>query len=308
MAGAARAAPVLGTIAAAARVTMIANFILRHSRTAHSDHPVLSFTPRGSILRHARFKELIMRYVLLAQSNASQNVIAIKSLLSSLSYRCMAALRVLSPYLFAAFFVVLSQDAHAATPAETFVQQNIDNAYALLNDMSLSRQERSGRLRTLLASIMDSKRVGLFTLGSYARGASEAQIQDFSDAFSEFVVTVLQRDVAGMPGETLTVTGSVARAPDDVIVNAKLSGSQRTNGSTIKMAFRILKDANGADTLVDVQIEGISMAVAQRSDFTSWLQQHHGDISALTRELHNRTQKLRLDDAPPQSARTASAR
>jgi len=249
-----------------------------------------------------------MRYAVLAQSNASQNRIAIKSLLSSLSYRCMVALRALSPYLFAALFVVLSQDAHAATPAEMFVQQNINNAYALLNDMSLTRQERGDRLRALLASIMDSKRVALFTLGSYARGASEAQIQDFSDAFSEFVVTVLQRDVAGSPGETLTVTGSAVRAPDDVVVNAKLSGSQRANGSTINMAFRILKDANGADTLVDVQIEGISMAVAQRSDFTSWLQQHHGDISALTRELQIRTQKLRFDDSSSQSARTASAR
>lgn len=232
---------------------------------------------------------------------------SIKSGLSILAYRCMQAMRVLSPYLFAAVFVVLAPSARAASPAESFVQVNIAKGTAILNDTTLNGDQRGAKFRTLLLNIMDAKRVALFTLGTYARGARDADIQDFSNSFADFVVALLQHDLAGNPGETISVTGSFVRAPDDVLVTAKLTGSSHTNGTPINMSFRVRKNAGGDDTLVDLQVEGVSMAMAQRSDFTSWLQQHHGDIPALAKEVQLRTRDLRQLDAKPQPARTASA-
>ena len=202
---------------------------------------------------------------------------------------------------------VFALPARAAAPAEIFVQQNIDRGYAILNDISPSTEDRGVKFRALLKSIVDSRRVALFTLGVYARSASPAQIDDFANTFSEFVTAVLQHDIAGNPGQTLTVTGSVVRAPDDVIVNAKLTGSARSNGAPIDLGFRVRKDDRGADTLVDLQVQGVSMALSQRSDFTAWLQQHHGNVPALTAELASRTRQFREFDSPP-SAATASSR
>lgn len=209
--------------------------------------------------------------------------------------------------LLTAVCVGLALPARAAAPAESFVQQNIDKGYAILNDISLSSEDRGAKFRALLKSIMDSRRVALFTLGVYARSASPAQIDDFANAFSEFVTAVMQHDIAGNPGQTLTVTGSVVRAPDDVIVNAKLTGSARSNGAPIDLGFRIRKDDHGADTVVDLQVQGVSMALSQRSDFTAWLQQHHGNVPALTAELASRTRQFHeFNNAP--SAATASSR
>jgi len=248
---------------------------------------------------------VIMRAALLPQANATN---AIKSGLSALAYRCLAAMQAITPYLFAALIVVLAPGAQAASPAESFVQQNIDKGYSILNDSSLTAQDRGAKFRTLLMSIMDSKRVALFTLGVYSRSASPAQIDDFANAFAEFVSAVVQHDIAGNPGQTLTVTGSVVRGPDDVIVSAKLTGSARANGAPIDMGFRVRRDDNGADTVVDLQVQGVSMALAQRSDFTAWLQQHHGNLPALTAELASRAKQFREIDAPAPAATTASAR
>jgi phospholipid transport system substrate-binding protein len=231
----------------------------------------------------------------------------IKSGLSLLAYRCMQAMRVLSPYLFAAIFVALAPSARAATPAENFVQLNIEKGTAILNDATLNGDQRVTKFRALLLNIMDAKRVALFTLGAYARGAKDADIQVFSNSFADFVVALLQHDLAGNPGETISVTGSFVRAPDDVLVTVKLTGSVHTNGTPVNMSFRVRKNAGGADTLVDLQVEGVSMAMAQRSDFTAWLQQHHGDIRALGKELQLRARDLRELDANPQAARTVSA-
>jgi phospholipid transport system substrate-binding protein len=246
-----------------------------------------------------------MRVALPPQANATR---AFTTNLSALAYLCLAGMKTIAPYLFAALFVVLSAGARAASPAESFVQQNIDRGYAILKDSSLTDQERSVKFHGLLNNIMDSKRVALFTLGVYARSASPAQIDDFANTLSEFVAAVLQHDIAGNSRQTLTVTGSVVRGPDDVIVNAKLTGSARSNGAPIDMGFRIRKDDNGGDTVVDVQVEGVSMALAQRSDFTAWLQQHRGNLPALTAELASRAQQFRQSGTAVISASAVSAR
>jgi len=215
----------------------------------------------------------------------------------------------LIPCLVAAIFVLLAPTARAATtPVEIFVQQNLDRGTSILNDVALTPEQRAAKFRALLASIMDSKRVALFTLGPYSRGKSEAEIQNFSSAFGDFITAVLQHDLASNPGETILVTGSIVRAPDDIIVTAKLAGSAHTNGPALNMGFRVRKNASGAATLVDLQVEGVSMALAQRSDFSAWLQQHHGDVAALSKELQLRAQSFREQDATGQTGRTALER
>jgi phospholipid transport system substrate-binding protein len=221
-----------------------------------------------------------------------------------LTYRGAVLMRALSACLFVAVFVVLSPIAHAATPAEQFVQQGLDKGYGILNDTSLSLGERGDNFRALLANTMDTKRVALFTLGIYARTTSDQELDRYASAFSEFVTAVLQHDLAGDPGETVTVTGSAARTPDDVIVTAKLNGSTRANGQPIDLGFRVRMDPTGNYELVDLLVEGVSMALAQRSDYTAWLQQHHGDVAALTSELKLRAKAFREQDL---AARTAKA-
>ena len=211
-------------------------------------------------------------------------------------------MRVVAPYLFAIAFVLLQVPAvQAATPSEIFVQQNIDTGYAILKDSALPSKERAEKFRTLLQSIVDTKRVAVFTLGSFAHSAPGAQIEEFESAFSDFFTDVLQHDLAGSPGEKISVSGSLLRAPDDVIVTARLIGSPRSNGAPVNLAFRIRPAANRADSIVDLQVEGIWMALAQRSDFSAWLQQHHGDVSTLSAELESRAQLLRASDTIAQA-------
>jgi phospholipid transport system substrate-binding protein len=218
-----------------------------------------------------------------------------RSLAADFAYRCMSAMRTLSPYLFTIAFVLLqSPTAHAAaTSPETFVQQNIDKGYAILNDTALTPKERGDQFRALLLSIVDAKRVALFALGPYAHGASGSQINNFVGAFSDYVAEAFERDLDSNPGETITVTGSTARAPDDVIVTGKLLGVARAKGAPVNIAFRVRKNAGGGEAIVDLQVEGVSMALVQRDDFSGYLQQHGGNVATLAAELESRARHLR---------------
>ena len=180
-----------------------------------------------------------------------------------------------------------SLEAHAANSAETFVEASIEKGNAILNAPLLDPDQRQSQFRDFLLSITDTRRVALFTLGSYARAASEPVIATFVAAFIDFDTAIYRRSLDSYNGQTIHVTGSTRRSEDDVIVNADVVDPNGKSGP-LKIAFRVRKSESGKDVLTDLQIEGAWLALSQQSDFTSYLQQHNGDIAQLSRELQLR--------------------
>jgi phospholipid transport system substrate-binding protein len=208
----------------------------------------------------------------------------------------------------AAFTIVLATLASpkamaaAANPAEAFVQQNIDRGYDILNNKSLSTQQRRNQFRDFMLSLTDTRRIGMFTLGQYARGASKADTDAFVAAFSDYAIAVYESRLSKYSGQSLKVTGSIQRAPDDVVVNADVVNPEAPNAQPIHAAFRVRKNAEGRSIVTDIQIEGVWLALSERSDFTGFLQQHGGSIRALTENLHVQAEQLRNSVDNPEPA------
>src|ERR1700680_1914662 len=91
--------------------------------------------------------------------------------------------------------------AAAANPAETFVQQNVDKGYAILNGASLSDEQRRAQFRDFMLSLTDTLRIGAFTLGQYANGASKADLDAFEDAFRDYVIAVYESRLSKYKGQ-----------------------------------------------------------------------------------------------------------
>jgi phospholipid transport system substrate-binding protein len=181
--------------------------------------------------------------------------------------------------------------AHAgATPAESFVQQSVNKGFAILKDASLTKQERDTQFRALLRSIIDFKRIAIFALGPYAQHASDRDLDGFVNAFSDYLLNMFHLDPQNAGAPTISVTGSKARAADDVIVTANIAGADTgaQAGMPLGLAFRVRKNAAGNDTIVDILVGGVSVAVTQRDEFAAWLQQHGGNVAQLSAELEMR--------------------
>ena len=188
--------------------------------------------------------------------------------------------------------------AAAANPAEAFVQENIDKGYVILNNASLPADQRRAQFRDFMLGLTDTKRIGMFTLGQYANAASKADIDTFISAFTDYAVAVYESRLSKYKGQTLKVTGSDQRSADDVVVNADvINPTAPPSAPTIKAAFRVRKTSDGRPIITDMQVEGIWLALSQRSDFTGFLQQHGGKLAALTDNLRMQTQTVRGDSA-----------
>jgi len=187
----------------------------------------------------------------------------------------------------AAFFPV--SRARAANEAEAFVRSNIDKSYAILNRHASNRQ---AEFRALLLSIVDTRRIALFTLGPYARGQSQPELDAFIAAFTDYLIAVYERGLDVYRGKMLEVIGSTERAPGDVIVNAVVDGQE---ASKTHLDFRVRRKPGGATVIKDLQVEGIWLALSQREAFIAYLQQHHGSIAELSSELQRKAGHMRAE-------------
>src|ERR1700761_3081221 len=111
--------------------------------------------------------------------------------------------------------------AQAATPAEDFVQTNIQKGLHILNDGG-SKEQKRAQFRTFLLQLTDLKRIADYTLGPVKNTASPADLAAFEDAFREYAFAVYESEFSKYSGQTLKVTGSVERKPGDFLVTTQL--------------------------------------------------------------------------------------
>jgi phospholipid transport system substrate-binding protein len=183
--------------------------------------------------------------------------------------------------------------AQAATPAESFIQDNAQKGLAILKDNSLSRDAKQAQFQSFLESLIDIHRIALFTLGTAAKSAPPADVDAFAEAFRGYAGAVYQEQFAHYSGETLKVTGSVERAPGDFIVRTVVvepDGHQSANADEVD--FRV-SSTGGKLQVVDASVMGVWLSLQQRDQFTAFLAQHNNDVKALTADLRTRAANIR---------------
>jgi phospholipid transport system substrate-binding protein len=181
---------------------------------------------------------------------------------------------------------------HASATAETFVAENITKSLAILNNSALTEQQRSQQFEALLLSLTDMRRIGIFTLGQYAKAATAADQDAFVTAFQAYSEAVYRSYFNQFSGQKLVVIGSSQRAPDDFIVGTKLINPNDHSGQApMEVIFRVRTDGD-KPVVTDLNVMGAWLAVSQRDQFGSYLASHGGSVSTLTDNVRTVTARL----------------
>ena len=180
----------------------------------------------------------------------------------------------------------ISSAAQAATPSETFISNNIRRSFEILNGKELRPEQRSRQFQDLLLGIVDMKRIALFTLGQYGGTASLADQDRFVAAFQNYAIASYQTYFARYAGQTLTVSGSTERAPQDVVVMTMLKDPNDHSGQgPLEVDFRVRSDT-GKPMLVDFSVAGMWLALEERDQFVAFLDHNDGSIPKLIDHLN----------------------
>lgn len=164
-------------------------------------------------------------------------------------------------------------------------QETIDKmgqrAISFLSDASLSTEQKQEEFRKLLQANFDMDTIGRFTLGKNWRTASAAQQKEFQKLFENYIVRIYSGRFNDYQGQRFDVTSFQDTGKSDVLVSSYIVPD---GGNKVKVDWRV-RNKNGQYKIIDVIIEGVSMSLTQRSDFSSVIQRGGGDIDVLISHL-----------------------
>ncbi|GAB4572548.1 MAG: ABC transporter substrate-binding protein [Rhodothalassiaceae bacterium] len=166
------------------------------------------------------------------------------------------------------FLAVPKADAQtAADPdeARAFIEKLSDDAVAVWANMKLTEAEREAEFRRLLHEGFDVDFISKLVLGRHMRTASREQLLTYRELFPAYIVNSFARRLGDYSNEKLEVLDTAPAGSSDVFVRTRIV---RPGGEPIAADWRVRK-VNDIYRIVDIKVEGISLAVTQRDEFSS---------------------------------------
>lgn len=161
--------------------------------------------------------------------------------------------------------ILVSRVAAQETTAADFVRSLGDNVIQILK--TEPPESRRQKLHDIFTNAFDVNTMAKFAAGTYWRRADRGQQQEYLKLFGDYVATLYANKFGDYAGQEFKVTGQRASGDDDLAVESTIV---QTNKSPVKVDFRVRKAANGFK-IVDVYVEGISLLITKRDEFTTVL-------------------------------------
>lgn len=175
-----------------------------------------------------------------------------------------------------------SQDA-----ARAFITQLGKETVAVLQ-RSDPPPQKAARMEDILRRGFDFPTIGRFVLGRFWNTASPQQRDEYLKVFTDFVAKSYSRrlaDEATVSG--FNITGLRDLGEGDYLVQTAIT---RPSAAPLNYEWRV-RDSGGGVKIVDVVVEGVSLLVTQRSDFTSLAGQN--GVDGLIASLRDKAAAIR---------------
>ena len=167
---------------------------------------------------------------------------------------------------------------------EKFVSNFADNAISILSNDSLDASQKNIQFTELVMSSIDMNLISKFVLSKYWKLATDDQKKEYLAAFKQYFISSYANKLDQYSGEKVVIVSSNA-AKKFVIVKSNIV-RDGTDTLKIELDWRLLT-RDGQTKIIDLSIEGISLIIAQREEFQSFLANNDNSLDALINKLNS---------------------
>ena len=167
---------------------------------------------------------------------------------------------------------------------EKFVSNFADNAISILSNESLNASQKNIQFTELVMSSIDMNLISKFVLSKYWKLATDDQKKAYLAAFKQYFISSYANKLDQYSGEKVIIVSSNA-AKKFVIVKSNIV-RDGTDTLKIELDWRLLT-RDGQTKIIDLSIEGISLIIAQREEFQSFLANNDNNLDALISKLNS---------------------
>jgi phospholipid transport system substrate-binding protein len=189
----------------------------------------------------------------------------------------------------------IASRAAGSSDAAGFVSDVVAEALQTLRDPAISEEAREQRFDALLTRNFDLPRLSRYVLGRYWATASADERGAFDTLFARWVVRSYSARLGQYRSETVTVTGARAESETSALVTSQII---HPSGPPTKVEWRVSRH-DGQMKIVDIDVEGISLALTEREEVAAVIQRNGGTVTGLNRTL---AERMRGDTATAATA------
>lgn len=167
-----------------------------------------------------------------------------------------------------------AQDAGAQ--AQAAIERLSTRAMDAIANKSMPKAEKAAIFRKLLSEGFDMETAARFAAGRFWRELSDAQKREYLSLYQDMIIRVYSARFDSYNGQKFKILGHRSDESGDYVVNSQIIGA----GAPVNVTWRVRAKGNDM-RVIDVIVEGVSMAVTQRNDFASVIQRGGNNINAL---------------------------
>ena len=181
---------------------------------------------------------------------------------------------------FFAFFLIFQSESQAVNPSD-FVQSAVNRASEILKQ-NISKDEKMDKIELIAEEVVDIKGIAYYSLGSHRKSLSTEQKGEYFIVFKKYFLKSFSSRLAQYSDPKIKVESQKKLNDKYTIVSSTLLATEKT--PEVKLDWRIVTKNTDKPLIIDVVIEGVSLARVQREEFNSIIQ--NSNIDGLIKNLN----------------------
>ena len=183
-------------------------------------------------------------------------------------------------FVFLSFLIIFFSNiskVHSVEP-DVFVQSVVNRAAKTLGG-NLTKVERIEKLKDIARETVDINAIGRYTLGSYRKELTESQMIEYKVLFQEYFLKSFASRLAEYSNPEIEVISKKKLNKNYTMVSSILVSTEQR--PEVKIDWRVSTKNPDNLLIMNLVIEGLSLARTQKEEFASIIQSNDGDINAL---------------------------
>ena len=185
------------------------------------------------------------------------------------------------------FPFIYSVNSFSLEPKD-FVQSVVDEASQILSSSS-TKEEKVKNLKSIAKKNVDIRGIGFYSLGSHRKKLSDEKKKEYIDVFEKYFLKSFSSRLAEYTDPKINVSSQEKLNEKYTMVSSVLMATK--DRPEVKINWRIVTKNPDTPLIIDLIIEGVSLAKVQKEEFNSTIQSNNGDVNYLIKSLKDFTNK-----------------
>ena len=184
-------------------------------------------------------------------------------------------------FLLSIFFITNISYAFSIEP-DIFIQSTVNRASKVLSN-NISKEQKIDELKLIAKDTVFIEKVASYSLGSFRKTLTNKQKIKYLFLFEKYFLKSFSSRLSEWTNPHIDVISKKFINENYSMVSSVLKGTNER--PEVKINWRVYTKNSENPLIVDVVIEGLSLARTQKEEFSSILNSNDGDINALFKTL-----------------------